>query len=119
MEVESKDELMGLLSELILPSFRESPFTDFQHCPSTRDTLGEVQSSVLSRHVFRGAKGKDHMCPIHPSSLSFPCRLSTEGAAHVELGMQSVQQQILSYQEVLTPDMVSLNGNCSQPIKDI
>lgn len=52
-------------------------------------------------------------------ALSIPCRLSTEGAPHVELGRQRVQQQILSYQEVLTLDTVGLSEKYSQPIKVI
>lgn len=60
MEVKHKGELMGLLSYLILPSFRESPFAEFQHC----------QGSVLRKHGFPSAKGKDQMCPIRPGSAS-------------------------------------------------
>lgn len=89
MEVEHKGELMGLLADLILPSFRESPFADFQHCPSTRDALAEVQSSVLGKDVFCGAKGKGHMsnssqfwlCPSLANSPQkvHPCETGKEG----------------------------------------
>lgn len=99
--------------------FRESQFADFQHCPSTRDALGGVQSSVLRTHALPGAKEKTTWVQsILVLALCSHYRLSIE--VHlVNLGRQCVHQQILSFQEVLALDKGSLNEKYSQPIEDI
>lgn len=121
MEVECKGELMGLLADLILPSFRGILHSQTSSTVHQQETLLETCKALFQENMHFEVPEEKTTCVqfILALALSIPCRLSTEGAPHVELGRQRVQQQILSYQEVLTLDTVSLNEKYSQPIKDI